>query len=143
MIELRGKGQAMKVYIKFKHPDDIYAINPTYDLRSGDEFTTPRICPRCGDTLYIPVELPNEAEISQAMGVIHRPFPIDNPSLIIRDDPGPMVLGVYKSISYPEQLRLRQFCSIALVDEKGFEMLIKGVSRKPIKHECEGRRGKQ
>lgn len=126
------------VYIKFRSKDDVYAINPSYDLRPpGDDFVPPRICSRCGDTLYIPVELPEGATINQPGSDIVRPLPRELPDLTIRGDSGLPTLAISKSIPAWEEQRLRDFSGMAYVDSKGFEMLIVGISRRPIEHICQ------
>lgn len=126
------------IYIKFRHKDDIFAIQPGYDLKPPGEFVQPRICGRCGDTLYIPVELPEDAVIQQPMGEAYRPFPIENPGLVIRGEPEPMTLFVpLDKPSLDEKGRLKRFRGMVFVDDNGFEMMIADVSRQPVKHECE------
>lgn len=134
------------VYIKFRHKDDIYAINQSYDLRPpGDDFVPSRICPRCGDTLYIPVEFPEDVEITQPMGEIYRPFPTEKPDFVIRSEPEPITLYVPLQKPHPafdefdeikRTERLKRFDSMTFVDANGFEMLIEDISRQPVKHKC-------
>jgi hypothetical protein len=128
----------MIVYIKFKHQNDILAINPFYDLRPrGDDFIPPRICGRCSDTLYIPVEMPEDATITIPRGEIYKPLPKEYPSLGIRGEPDLPSLTVIKSLDYSEQQRLRQYRNMHFVDDRGFEMTIVGISEDPVKHVCE------
>lgn len=124
------------IYIKFRHPDDVYAINPSYDLSFSGEDPLPKFCPRCGKSLYIPVELPEESSITQAMGNIFRPFPREKPGLIICDDPEPIYLGINRQLSFLEQERLKHFPSIAYVDDNHFDLMIDNYSTEPVKHKC-------
>ena len=124
------------IYIKFRHPNDIYALDPSYDLRPGDAPVPPKVCGRCGDTLYLPVELSEGVEISQPMGDIYRPLPKEKLDLIIRGDAEPITIRVYKNTSYEERQRLKQFAAMTYVNADGFEMLIDGVSLEPVEHNC-------
>lgn len=125
------------IYIKFRHKDDIYAIQPNYDLVPSGEYKPPKTCGRCGNTLYIPVELPEDATINQPAGDILRPLPKELPHLTIREEPQLPTLAVVRSILHPEIQRLKRFSSMAFVDSNGFEILVNGVSNQPVKHKCE------
>lgn len=126
------------IYIKFIHKDDVYAICPSYDLRiSNDEFVHPKICGRCGESLYIPIELPKEVIFTIPLPDVIRPLPIELPYLSIKSEPDLPTLAMFGNISYSEQRRLKRFHSMSHVDSNGFEMLVNGVSRESIKHTCE------
>lgn len=126
------------VYIKFRHKDDVYAICPDYDLRmSKDEFVYPKICGKCGNTLYIPVELPEEITFSIPLPDIYKPLPRELPYLAVKSEPELPTLAMFGNISYSEQQRLKRFYSMGFVDSNGFEMLVSGISQQPVKHICE------
>lgn len=126
------------VYIKFRHKDDIYAVSPDYDLRpSGDNFVPPKVCGRCGDTLYIPVELPEGMAIEKSFGDIHVLLPKERPDLVARSAPDSATLFVpLDKPTRSEIERLKQFPSMVWVGNSGFEMLIDNFSGKPVEHKC-------
>lgn len=128
------------MYIRFGHKEDVYAIDTAYNLRP-DEAAPPLICPACGDTLYVPIELPEDITISISMGDIHRPFPIEAPHLVIKGEPDLPTLTAFRSISPSEQQRLQQFPSMVFVDGNGFDMLVNGVSSQPVEHKCKSTKG--
>lgn len=125
------------IYIKFRHPNDIYAIHPNYDL-SPDDFVPPKICGRCGENLYLPVELPESAVIVQPMWDVYRPFSKENPNLISLSEPEPITLEFTSKdrIPYHERFRLKSFYSVSYVDKNSWSMLIDGFSKDYIKHKC-------
>lgn len=128
------KTKATKFYIKFIHPDDVLAIDPLYNLVPDGEPEPVQNCPKCGEALYIPVVLPEEASVSQAMGELWRLNKESSDAVI--SEPELPVLGINKSLSYREQLRLKQFKGILFVNDKGFEMSIGDVSFEPMQHRC-------
>lgn len=126
------------LYIKFRHPEDVYAIYPDYDL-SPDDFVPPKVCGRCGDNLYIPVEIPDDVTIVQSRGEVIRPFPKEKPDYIIREiEPEPITMEFTSKdkLSYSEQQRLKSFFGVAYVGEEGFSLLIDGCSKERVKHIC-------
>ena len=129
----------MILYVKFIDPDDVYAIDPFYNSPSPD-FEPPKVCGRCGEPLYIPVDLPDDIEIQQPLGEIIKPLPIDNPHLVTRSEPSLPTLFVSKKLDpnddWDEIQRLKRFCNMAYVSKDGFDMLINDISHKPIKHTC-------
>lgn len=126
------------IYIKFRHPNDVYALYPDYDL-SPDDFVPPKICGRCGENLYIPVEFPDSAAIVQPLPDVIRPFPKENPNLIFLSEPESITLEFTPNnkLSFDEQQRLKRFHSVSYVDENNWSMLIDGFSKEPVKHECD------
>lgn len=133
----RGTYRMKTLYIKFRHPNDVYAIYPDYDL-SPDDFVPPKVCGRCGDTLYIPIEFPTCATIVQPLPNVIRPLPKENPHLIFLSEPEPITIEFIPKdkLPYHERQRLKLFPSVSYVDENNWAMLIDGFSKEPIKHEC-------
>jgi hypothetical protein len=123
------------IHIKFVHQDDVYALEPMYGLVPDGEPSYPLVCPKCNDTLFVPVELPEEATISQPLGEMFRPN-FKNPNLVIRGEPSLPSIAIYKAIGYNEQHRLKNFIGMAFVNEHGFELMIKAWSHVPVKHDC-------
>ncbi len=128
----------MILYIKFIEPDDIYAVIPFYNspLPPG-AFESPRICGRCGETLYIPVELPDDTKAEQGLGVVYRPLPKEDPYLVVRSEPDLPTLSVSRNLDRDELQRLKRFHSMTYVGQDGFAMFISDVSRTPVTHVCE------
>ncbi len=125
------------IYIKFVHKDDVYALDPGYSLKPEGEPSPSLFCPRCGDTLFIPVKLPEDVTVSQPAGEMLRARDMDHKDILIKADQQKLPsIAVYKSIDYTEQARLKDFTGMAFVDDKGFELLIKGWSHVPVQHEC-------
>lgn len=126
------------IYIKFLHKNDVFAIRPTFDLIPPGELCPSRICPKCNESLYIPIEIAkNEFSISMPMGAIYKPFPLERPDLITVSEPELPFLSCKKSLSYFEQQRLKQFNSVCYVDDNGFEMLIGDCSLTQTAHICD------
>lgn len=134
---------ADKLYIKFRYVDDVYAIQPSYDLKlegSGPDIL--RVCPRCGATLFIPTQLPEGAEIVQPRSDVYRPFPIEHPHLAVRGTPESVitltwalpVLDAWEN--YDRKRRLKRYISMADVGDDYATMLIEAFSRAPVEHIC-------
>lgn len=119
------------VYIKFRHKNDVYAIDPFYEIRSAGELIPPLACGRCGNTLFIPVDLPEGIDVSQSMGDVYRPFPREAPHLVSRGDPELPTLEWNKPLGLDEQRRLKQYHSMVSVGSHGFAMFIEDIRTKP------------
>jgi hypothetical protein len=104
------------IYIKFFRSDDIYAIDPFYDLDKCNSLY-PKVCEKCGDTLYVPVELSANAVIEQPMGPIRRPYPKEAPNFIFQDTPDPATIELH-------------------IDGDCLVMLIEGFSTESVRHKC-------
>ncbi len=124
------------LYIKFIEPDDVYAIVP-YSPFPPDSPESPKICGRCGETLYIPVELSNNIIVEQSLGDIYRPFPKEDPYLVVRSEPDLPTLSVSRNLDRDELQRLKRFRSMTYVGQDGFAMFISDISRTPVRHVCE------
>jgi len=126
------------IYIKFLHENDVYAINPLFDLIPLGDISPPKICSRCGATLYIPLEISgNEFSASIPMGEVHKPHPIEHPDLVVVSEPDIPTLARKGNLSAFEQVRLKQFPNMSYVGNDGFEMSIADISTKYIEHKCD------
>lgn len=129
------------IYIKFRHPNDVYAIHPDYDL-SPDDFIPPKVCGRCGEGLYLPIELPEEVTIVHPLSGVIRPLPKENPHLIYLSEPEHITIEFTPSnkLSFDERRRLKLFPSVGHVDGyydgNSWSMLVDDISGIPVKHTC-------
>lgn len=119
------------LYIKFRHQNDIYALYPDYDL-SPDDFVIPKICARCGENLYLPVEFPECANIVQPLPNVIRP----KERFLTEPEPILIEFTPHNKLPYYEKQRIKSFVSVSYVGESSWAMLVEDVSRKYIEHHC-------
>jgi len=127
----------MILYIQFIDKDDIYAVDPFYDSPSPqDSISRPTICGKCAQSLYIPMEVPQDATVEIPQGEVFKPFPTEMPHLIIESKPELTSLSISKNLDYDEIQRLKRFRNMAHVDANGFTMFINDINREPVSHTC-------
>lgn len=114
---MQEKNIFMKVYVKFLSETDIYVFNPFSN--------EPKICDKCGSTLYIPVELSKNNNINR---------PIDSHHLVVPSLP---TIEVNRELTPEEVKRLERFPCVTSVNSIGFSMIVADVKGEPIDHICE------
>lgn len=119
----------MKAYIKFLDKRDVFALNAVYDLVPGGEPKPLLVCPRCGDNLYLPVDI-DEKYVSVAIPIPSSGYEFINSSA------NKITVNVIRELSAVQQQRLRQFYNIAYISNGGYALYIDDVSPNPMKHTC-------
>lgn len=110
----------MKVYVKFLSENDIYAFNPFSN--------EPKVCDKCGSTLYIPVELSKDSNINRPIAYI------DSHHLVVPSLP---TIEVNRELTPEEVKRLERFPCVKSVNSTGFSMIVADVKGEPIDHICD------
>lgn len=115
----------MIVYIKFKHPEAVYLLEPLYNYQEG---VPPTQCGKCGGTLYVPITR-DDITITKPMGDLIRPFPKEKPNLVWRSEPeSPTIEFPHPSI---EQTKHLGHLGVVGVHDGTMELLIDDWSIHP------------
>lgn len=136
----KGSDVKQTLYIKFINPRDAELFSPTYFI--GNDIQTH--CPKCGNILYLPIEIDTEKkiEINKPMGEIFRPFPREMPHYVTRDEEPKISIGFQWSKIRISQETKRYLMNkhagggLAMIDDNGWiELQVDGISQEPV--DCE------
>lgn len=121
----------MKVYIKFRHPDAIYLLDPLYDLQ---EIVLPKTCGKCEENLHVPIDRDFVSTISRGMGdvIFKRDMLFE---LVSQSFPEGMVIKSPYRVEAMQRKHLETlgYAGLLMVEEKHIHLSVHDISKEPVR----------